>query len=539
MLSGRKGDERVKPGEITQDQTEIVAFLADPATHGGAVVERLETHGAMVFLAGDRAIKLKRAVWFPYMDYSTVARRRAACEAEIRLNRRTAPTLYEAALPITRSRSGALAIDGEGAPVDWIVCMKRFAQEGLFDALARRGALDEALMLELADAVARFHHDVERRPDRGGSEALAELIAGNDRQLRVFVPAVFAADRVAALDRASRAALASCAALLEARRATGFVRHGHGDLHLRNICLFEGRPTLFDCIEFDESIACVDTIHDLAFLLMDLEYRGLRPLANAAFNRYLARSGDPGALAALPLFLSCRAAVRAHVGAAVAARQSDVGEAEALRDEARGYLDLALDFLRPPPPRLVAVGGLSGTGKTTLAHDLAAELGAAPGAVILRSDLIRKRLLGRGMFEHLPESAYDPAVGARVFETLAVAAEAALAAGHSVVADAVFRRSSERAAIARAARRIGASFTGLWLEVDAAERLRRVAERAAGPPDASDATAAVARVQRDVDPRTLDWRRIDARGDRAAVARKARAVLAGKDRGGPSKRGGH
>jgi aminoglycoside phosphotransferase family enzyme/cytidylate kinase len=514
--------QRLRPGEITEDQSEAIALLSDPATHGGAPVKRIDTHGATVILAGDRAIKLKRAVWFPYMDFSTSDRRRAACEAEIRVNRRTAPQIYRACRPITRRPDGRLEIGGDGAAVDWVVVMTRFDQAGLFDRLAQRGALTPELMLDLADAVARFHGAAERRRDHGGRDGIEAVIDGNTEELEAVGATLFAAAEVAALDAAARAALDRVGERLDRRRAEGFVRHCHGDLHLRNICLFDGRPTLFDAIEFNPAIACIDVFYDLAFLLMDLEHRALRPLGNAVFNRYVARTGDLGALKALPLFLSCRAGVRAQVGAAAAARQAEAAMAARLRREARAYFELAQAFLEPPAPRLVAVGGWSGSGKSTLAHRLAPALGAAPGAVVLRSDVIRKRLMGVDMFARLPEEAYLPEVSRRVFQILDEQARAALAAGHAVVADAVFQRPELRADLDRIAWEARAPFTGIWLEVPPEVQEQRLGGRAA---DASDATVRVGRQQRASALGALAWHRLDARGDPDRVAAAARALL--------------
>ncbi|HEY0837830.1 MAG TPA: hypothetical protein VGE72_28195, partial [Azospirillum sp.] len=194
-----------EPPPSGPDQEPVIAFLGDPRTHGGRAVERVDTHGAVVFLAGERALKLKRAVRFPYMDFCTTAKRRAACEAEVRLNRRTAPTLYRGVLPVMRRADGALALGGEGEAVDWVVEMRRFDGAMLFDRLAGRGALTPGLMRDLADAVAAFHRDAELRPDGGGAAAMRAVVDGNLEELRergdLFDPAAVA--RLAALSGAA------------------------------------------------------------------------------------------------------------------------------------------------------------------------------------------------------------------------------------------------------------------------------------------------------------------------------------------------
>ncbi|MCC6466945.1 MAG: AAA family ATPase [Alphaproteobacteria bacterium] len=515
-----------------EDQSAQIALLLDPATHGGDGPRRIDTHGAIVVLAGDRVLKMKRAVRFPFLDYSTPERRRAACAKELAINRRTAPELYLGVRPILAGPGGRpqLGPRGEGAPqqgaIDWVVEMRRFDDDALLDQRARDGRLDEATMLSLADAVAGFHRAAARRPEHGGRSAMARIVEGIVEGLEG--DAALDAGKVARFRGASASRLAHDGALLDARRDAGYARHGHGDLHLGNVCLWRGRPTLFDAIEFDDRIASGDVLYDLAFLLMDLAHRGLDRLANAAFNRYLVRAvHDDGVdalagLGALPLFLACRAGIRAQVSLAAARAQPDAAQAEARRAEARAYLDLALDCLDPPPPRLVAIGGISGTGKSTLAHAIAPALGARPGAVVLRSDVFRKLLSGADLFQRLPQSAYAAAVTEQVFDALARAAEIVLDAGHAAVADAVYLMPAQRDRIAAVAHRRGVAFAGLWLEAPQAELERRVTDRRH---DVSDAGAEVVRWQSGLDPGRLDWSRIDAGQAPPAVAAAARSAL--------------
>ncbi len=522
------GDPSHENADLTiQNQSEVIAFLATPGTHGAGIksVKRIDTHGAVVFLAGERAYKLKRAVRFPYMDFSTIERRRTACEAEIALNRRTAPTLYLGTMAITRTLDGRLTLGGEGQPIDWVVAMARFDQDALFDKRAGRGQLDRAAMERLAEAVAKLHAGAERRFDFGGATGMAAVIRGIGEGLLGAGPN-FDPRRVAELDLRLRAALDSVGALLDRRLDDGFVRRCHGDLHLRNICLLENRPVLFDAIEFNDSIACIDVFYDLAFLLMDLERRGLRRLANTAFNTYLDVTNDHRSLAALPLFLSCRAAILAHTTAAAA--QPSPAEGERLWADAKAAFDLAFDFLSPPKPRLLAIGGLSGTGKSTLAVGLAPYIGPAPGAVILRSDVLRKRLAGVDPTARLPSSAYaDERTGA-VYRRLAENASAVLASGHAAIADGVFARPDERAAIAAVAQAAKVPFVGLWLEAADAVMESRITARAN---DASDATVAVLRRQRTYEIGRLDWHRIDAAGDAASTLAASLALARSPDHG--------
>jgi predicted kinase len=280
---------------------------------------------------------------------------------------------------------------------------------------------------------------------------------------------------------------------------------------------------LFDAIEFDPIVASGDLLYDLAFLLMDLLERGLGAAANIVLNRYLTetrRISDLDALAALPLFLSVRAAIRAKVTAARLA--------QATRDEsrtaesARAYFDLARRFIAPAPPRLIAVGGLSGTGKSALARALAPHLPPAPGAVVLRSDVERKALFGKDELAKLPDEAYAPAVTQRLYASIIDKARRALAAGHSAIVDAVFARPHERAAAAQSAAVLGVPFRGLFLTADLATRIARVGARRG---DASDAGAAVVEAQERYDLGALDWTRIDAAGTPDATLARARAAI--------------
>jgi len=503
-------------------QQDVIDHLMQPSTHGGATVERIDTHSAIVFLAGARALKLKRAVAFDYLDFSTEALRRASCEAEVRLNRRSAPSLYRGVLPVTREADGSLALDGRGTPVDWVVEMARFDQDGLLDRLAARGALDESLMPPLASAIARFHRTANRRTDRGGRDGMAWIVDGN--------AAGMAAQGTGILDQAVCARLTSLAhavldrhgALLDQRRAAGFVRECHGDLHLRNIVRIDGAPVLFDAIEFNDAISCIDVLYDLAFLLMDLWRRGLRRHANAVWNGYLAETAELSGLALMPLFLSCRAAVRAKTSVTAARLQPDRTRAAELEGLARRYLEMAVELLEPVPARLVAVGGLSGSGKSTLARALAPDVLPVPGAVVLRSDEIRKALAGVGALDRLGPDGYTPEMTEAVYRALGERAATAVHAGQSVIADAVFSKPAERAAVEAVAASAAVPFRGLWLEAAAEVLVARAASRRM---DASDADAAVVRQQLARDPGPVTWERLEAGGRLEPVLERARALV--------------
>ncbi len=498
------------------DQREVIAFLSAGASYGlpAASVEQIVTHCSMVFLVGERAYKLKRAVRFSYLDYSTLTLRERFCRAELALNRRTAPEIYLGLRTITRKAGGGLAFDGAGEVVDWVLEMRRFREADLFDRMAEARRLTPALMRSLADIIAAFHAGAERTPERGGRAGLAATIASNHDNLCLASPPLERAE-IDRLRAASIEHLAATGDLLEARRGAGKVRRCHGDLHLRNICLFEHKPTLFDCVEFNDDFACIDVLYDLAFLLMDLIARGLADYANLVLNRYLDRSGESGGLAALPLFLSTRAAVRALVLGVLVRTGKPETAAEAARSAA-SYLALSLSLLQRQPPRLIAIGGLSGTGKSTVAQALAAQLPPAPGARLARSDVLRKRLADVAPEARLPRASYTAAAARRVYAALYEEAAAALAAGMSAVVDATFLRPDEREAVAALAQRAGVAFTGLWLEAPPETLAARLAGRR---DDASDADRAVLDWQLGIDAGAITWRRIDAaRGPAETIA---------------------
>ncbi|MBI3517427.1 MAG: AAA family ATPase [Proteobacteria bacterium] len=505
-------------------QRAVIDLLDDPATHGAAV-ERVTTHISELFLVGARVYKLKRAVRFPYVDFSSLDHRRSACAAEVAINRRTAPDLYLGVAPIVRDAAGRLALGAhadqpieptDGAAVDWVVVMRRFDQTLLFDRMAARGALTEPLIQALTDRVAAFHRAAAPRPD--GGAALGDVLAASLTELTATTLPATAVARVAAR---ARAVLGAVAPVLDRRAAAGRVRHCHGDLHLRNVCLIDGQPTLFDTIEFDDALAVIDVLYDLAFLVMDLLHVGLPASANLAVNRYLEQCDELDGLPAFGLMLAMRALVRAKIEAVRAAETPGTARPDHDAEAAR-FLALAEACLAVGVPRLVALGGLSGSGKSTVARRLAPLLGGVFGAVIVRSDVARKQLAGVALETRLDGAAYGAEQAARVYDEMRRRAAQALAAGYPVVIDAVHARADERAAAAALAQRAGVPFSGLWLDVRPERLVARVAARTR---DASDATAAVVRAQLDYDTGPIEWTVIDAAGELDETVAAARAAL--------------
>lgn len=497
-------------GFLVDDQAEVIGFLAAlPGT-----LKRIDTHGASVFIHADRVYKLKRAVRFSFMDFSDTAKRKAAVIAEIRLNRRTAPTLYLGAAAVIKDVGGVrlspLIADPDEAEraypdaLDWVVIMQPFDEETLYDRLADRGELDLGRLSALARHIADFHASAERIIQVDAVARLGAVLEGNIADLG-SEPLFDGMTEVGRIAAACRRLRTSYGPMIDARGKSGFVRRLHGDLHLGNICEVEGKPTLFDCIEFNDDFAVIDCLYDLSFLLMDLLYRGLSRECNFVLNRYLEETGDYGGLSLLPLMLSMRAQIRAKVTAAAASMQSDPQKALRMKDAALSYLRLALDLLEDRPLRLVAVGGASGSGKSTVARGLAPFIGGGPGAVVLRSDAIRKRLWGAGELDRLPQEAYGPEIGERTYTEMERLAGEVLAQGVSVIADATFTKPESRRRISDVSSRAGAIFTGLWLEASPEELVRRVDARRG---DVSDATAKVVENQLAQDWGVIDWKRL-------------------------------
>lgn len=500
------GSRLAVKSSIEDEQSEVIAFLSSDAAFGGVEPKHIETHISHLFLVDGDAYKLKRARDLNFLDFSTVDKRREACEREVLLNRRTAPNLYIEVLPIRRTEAG-FTLDGKGKAVDWLVHMRRFDEEQQLDRLAARGELDQRIVAELAEQIIAFHVMAEARPDKGGAAAMRRTSAGVIENLLKAGASVFAPGDAERWKRNWDERLEVQGALLEDRRKNGFVRHCHGDMHLANICVFEGKPTPFDCIEFSDDIACIDVLYDLAFLIMDLLHRDLGGEANFLLNRYLSATQDYAGLPLMPLFLSLRAAIRAM--ASVLSAHSGEAVSKSEQSEACLYLALAEQLLDAPEARLIAVGGLSGSGKSTVAHGLAPNCAPGAGAVVVSTDVIRKRLFGVPPEQALDAHAYTSDVSERTYRQLYEDVTACLDAGQTVIADATFLRAVDRDRLEAIAREQGAPFCGIWLEAPRATLVERTAGRSFDPSDADERVIDL-QLQENLD--RIDWQRLDATG---------------------------
>ncbi|MFP4517979.1 MAG: AAA family ATPase [Oceanicaulis sp.] len=487
---------------------DLAAVLTDPASHGGAAPEVIETHGAVVLLAGDRALKVKKPIDLGFFDFTSVEKRRAALEAELDLNARAAPQLYRRLAWVTR-QDGTLAYDGAGERVEPVLEMARFDQDALYSAIAARGGLDLVEARSLAGMARESHAQAAPAGDPDGYGRVRRVLDPLIARLRDSASDRGAVDSLAAdLSKAFEARRD----LLDERARTGFVRRCHGDLHLNNIVRLDGRPVPFDALEFDDELATVDVLYDLAFLIADLARFNLRAQAATLTGQYLAgEEPGPGAAGAALIdpFCALRAAVRALTSCKRDGPRSEEGA---------DWLALARAFAAPRAARLIAVGGLSGSGKSTLADALALKLGGPAGFWVIKSDVERKAALGLAWHERIPPDVYTKEAARTVYERQRAKAASAIKAGAAAVLDAVHLNPEDREAACEVARRAGVAFTGLWLDADRAVLAERVAARRNDP---SDADLAVVDKQSAWNPGEIAWPRLDAAKGRESTLRAA------------------
>lgn len=483
-------------------QNDLITAFETGKVEGAALIQPpITTHISVIFLTKTRAYKMKRAVTLPFLDFSTLEKRHQGCLDELSANQPMASNMYLGVAPLVATTNGHYRIGGEGRIVDWLVVMRRFEASDEFDELARNDKLTPSLLDDTADVIARAHRAAapvylagHATDYRGVVQELKETETGGaERQgLSIASEALYAH-----LDRE----VTHLSGLIETRRKAGKVRRTHGDLHLRNMCLFEGQPTLFDALEFDERLATTDVLYDLAYLLMDLTRIKFRAEANQVLNRYWdSAQEDESGLQLLPFFASLRACVRMAVAV----------EMERL-DEASLYRKIAQDFLAPFIPLTLAIGGLSGVGKSTIAPALASHLPGPLGARWLRSDVIRKQA------EEKPD--YSSESRATVYRTLYAKARSAHNAGASVIMDATFQNEEQRK-IALSAH--NGPITGIWLNAPLKTRLSRISDRRNDP---SDADKDIARAQHEPDTLPKGWISIDAGGSKEETLEQIFKVL--------------
>jgi aminoglycoside phosphotransferase family enzyme/predicted kinase len=474
-----------------QQHEALVAGLLDPSAYPHPVerVERIDTHISTVLLAGDFAYKIKKPVDLGFLDFSSLEKRHRYCREELRLNRRTAPRLYLDVVPIVATpagpRVGAVAAD----PIEYAVRMLRFDPGCTLDRLAARGQLTGELVDQLAVVVARLHADAAVAPPgfgtAGAARRLADACIG---EIRDRVQSAVDRARLDALAAWSTAESRARAAQMDARAAAGFVRECHGDLHLANIVLLDGAPVPFDGIEFSDELRFIDVICDVAFTFMDLMDHGERRLAWRFVGRYLEQAGDYDGLSVLRYYAAYRALVRAEV-ALIRQRQPQARRQVRLREHTsfEHYLALAERLVHPGARVLVVMTGLSGSGKSTVALELAERL----GSVRIRSDVERKRLFGFAPQDRTEGGVYSPETTVRTYDRMAQAARAALLADVPAVVDGAFLKRAERDRFRALARELGARFSLVSCEAPSGVLRARVEARQRAGRDPSEADVEV------------------------------------------------
>jgi hypothetical protein len=518
---------------MTRHEALVLALRRQLRAQSGTPVTLIETHISSVLLAGEYAYKLKKPVAFGFVDFSTRAARGRCCEDEVRLNRRTAPQIYLDVVGITGSEE-APRLGGSGAPIEYAVRMRRFATRALADRLARAGRLNAAHIDRLAAAVAAFHAAAARAPADSGFGAPDKVLRWAREN---FALALLRLDDEARRARLQRLAqwtedeFARRAVWFKARSAGGFVRECHGDLHLANIVVLHGVPVPFDGIEFNAELRFIDVASDIAFTFMDLHQHGLSPLAWRFVNQYLEASGDYDLLPGLRFYAVYRALVRAKVSL-IRAHQPEARPADrraAAADYARDVAQ-AERLAAPAAPLLLAVGGLSGSGKTTVAGRLVELL----GAIRVRSDVERKRLAGlaarASSGSAFGAGLYAPEMTVRTYDRLHQVASIVIGAGYPVLVDAAMLKRHERDALRALAARLRVPFECVWCEAPPATLRARIRAREAQGRDASEATPAVLERQLETaQPPGRDERvlRFDTKMARGRLAREVALLAAG------------
>ncbi len=483
-----------------ESQARLLHALQEASLYDHAVTgfELIQTHISWVLLTGNYVYKIKKAVDFGFLDYSTLELRRTQCLEELRLNRRTAPELYLDVIAITGSAEQPV-LNGDGPPIEYAVKMRQFPQQALLSRMLERDELHTEQISALAATIAAFHARVDRAAADsafGAPAAVFHPVQENFDQIRGLIKQAQLLARLGALETWSRNSHLQLEELIRRRRREGFVRDCHGDLHLNNVAWLDGHPVLFDCIEFNPSLRIIDVFSELAFILMDLEEHQRADLANRLLNDYLAQTGDYQGMGVLRFYKVYRAMVRAKV-ASLRLAQNGITEKEiaAVQQGFSGYLDLAEHYIAPPRPRLLITRGLSGSGKSTVARAMCETM----GAIQLRSDVERKRLFGMTADQSSASTVgggiYTREATAKTYATLLTQSGVILDAGYTVIVDATFLEREQRDAFRQLAERLHVAFNILDIQAPHSVLRERIEQRHQRGSDASEADLAVLEAQ--------------------------------------------
>ena len=520
---------------LIDDQSAVIAALSKPEAYGFKPLHNKiivkDTNISKVFLTGEKAFKLKRGVKYPYVDYSSMEKRGAACRRELEICERFAPDLCFGVEEVVADKKGRIFLrsacsDKEAEVVDYVLVMRQFEENMLFENMVDRGDLDRFEMMDTAEKIFELHQKAEVITSRNPVDIIRGRIYENNAMIRCFVPDVFDDEDVDALEEAQLQALEDNRELLLKRQTENKIRWCHGDLTLRNLAMWKGQVMPFNPIEFYDDLTQIDTMYDFAFLLVEMESKGQRRLASILLNHYLALSQDWDGIPVLPLFLSCRSAVNAYVFAQRASEIENKHESMLMANRAFEQLVISKHFLEREKPVLIACGGLSGSGKSRIARESAPFIGTPPGAVIVRDDVLRKNILNLDLEKNLNTQEYTPELEDQVFREVCDKCRFLLAGGQSVVADALFHNPEQRRAIEALAREMNVEFKGLWVDAPLEVRAERVAQRKRNPSDVK--TLEELKKQLDIDVGFVTWDKIDTSGERMTTLTQVRTLLADK-----------
>lgn len=455
--------------------------------HPTESIEMIQTHISWVFLTGNFVYKLKKPIDLGFLDYSTLEKRKFYCEQELLLNRRLMQEVYLEVCSVCL-REGEYNLCGDGEVIDYCLKMVQFDQAGLFDKMLEQGEFKPEWMDTLAKDIASFHAqaEVNSNPSFKHASYIEEHIQANLSVASAHIEKALSEKNLKLLRSFAKTELEHKQGTLKKRLVKRHIRHCHGDLHFRNITLLEGKPRAFDCIEFNDEYRIIDTMNDIAFLLMDCDAYKRPDLGMRFLSRYLEYSADYDGLSLLSLYLFYRASVRGKV-ACILADELPCEQQRPQWQEARNYFNLALSYTHKNQPTLFAIGGLSGSGKSHLAL-----LGCGvENAIIIRSDATRKRIS-----TDFPErDLYGDQMGNDTYQAMFDAAKVALEAGFSVIMDATFLQSDSRQQVYNLAKNTKCPMQFYWLEVDENTLRHRIKKRMEDNKDISDADLDVLNLQ--------------------------------------------
>lgn len=476
---------------------ELIASLQNPSLYNHPVkqFQVIETHISWVILTGDYAYKIKKPMDFGFLNFTQLVDRQFFCQEELRLNQRLTKDIYLDVLPITGTLSEP-KISGDGEPIEYMLKMRQFPQSQLLSQLHSNGELTEEHIDQLSKQIAAFHMTtpvVAAGNELGSPEMVMEPVKQNFEQIRAMLPEDKAGyNQLDELEAWAQSSYERLKPILAERKANGFIRECHGDIHLNNAAILDGKVVIFDCIEFNEPFRFTDVTADIAFLIMDLEDRKLNAFANRLLNNYLEETGDYQSLLLMNFYKAYRAMVRAKVALFSLGQTTDQGTKEAILKQYYNYANLAERYTLLPPRYLLITNGVSAVGKSYISSKIVERF----GAIRLRSDRERKRLL---VGEVKVEKLYSAEATTATYNRLYQLAKECLQAGYGVILDAAYLKQTERTKAKLVAEEVGVPFLIIECEASLEVIKENLLMRTQKGNDPSDATLEVVKNQ-------LQWR---------------------------------